>query len=133
MAIHASKKRSRELDELSANNPHFRSALIGAALMVEQGDQLTLTLPLGAVVAACRLVDVKRTEEVRDKLDEAERAFGDYGNGRFAWILADVVRLPKPIPCRGALGLPELSLVLSTDRVKEVEAFLAQGGCHVHH
>lgn len=38
---------------------------------------------------------------------DPEAAFGDYTPGRFAWILADVVKLPEPIPARGALGLWE--------------------------
>lgn len=38
---------------------------------------------------------------------ESERALGLYVDGRYAWILADVVRLPEPIPATGALGLWE--------------------------
>jgi hypothetical protein len=34
-----------------------------------------------------------------------EWAFGNYLPGRWAWVLADVVRLPEPIPARGALGI----------------------------
>lgn len=36
---------------------------------------------------------------------EHEAAFGDYTPGRFGWLLADVVKLPEPIPARGSLGL----------------------------
>lgn len=36
-----------------------------------------------------------------------ESSFGDYTPGRFAWILADVQKLPDPIPAKGALGLWE--------------------------
>lgn len=82
----------------------------------------TEDLPLGAIVAVCRLVDCVPTEWVampppaapriaRDQnvweLTDQERAFGDYSAGRFAWLLADIQALPEPIPCKGALGLWE--------------------------
>lgn len=79
-------------------------------------------LPRGAVVAIATLVDCRPTTTeaapgkrgwsayVGDKLTywdltPQERAFGDYLLGRFAWLLADVRRLPKPIPAKGAQGL----------------------------
>jgi hypothetical protein len=34
-----------------------------------------------------------------------EAAFGDFSPGRFGLLLADVRPLPRPVPCRGALGL----------------------------
>lgn len=69
-------------------------------------------LPLGAVIATCRLVDVVPADDagIQAQLDEwrsavlgrvRERDFGDYRPGRFAWLLADVVPLAKPWPCRG--------------------------------
>lgn len=61
-------------------------------------------LPLGAIVATCRLVGCVRTELMWD-ISEQEREFGDYSPGRWAWVLEDIVRLPEPIPARGALGL----------------------------
>jgi len=39
---------------------------------------------------------------------EHERAFGDYGPGRFAWILREPMLFAKPVPYRGMLGLWEL-------------------------
>jgi hypothetical protein len=35
----------------------------------------------------------------------AETAFGDFGPGRYGWLLADVTPLPAPVAARGALGL----------------------------
>jgi hypothetical protein len=32
---------------------------------------------------------------------DVEYEMGNYANGRWAWILRDVVRLPRPIPARG--------------------------------
>ncbi len=73
-------------------------------------------LPRGAIVAVAELVDCVTTLACEDPplrdgagnrwpLTDQERAFGDYSAGRYAWLLADVRRLPTPIPCKGALGL----------------------------
>jgi hypothetical protein len=70
--------------------------------------------PLGAVVATCRIVDYLRTEDLelaaltgQRVLSKQERGFGDYSEGRYAWLLDDIEILPEPIPARGALGLWE--------------------------
>lgn len=66
-------------------------------------------VPLGTIVAVCRLEDIEPTSVVRPRLlgfsldDEYE--YGDYSDGRFAWHLKDVIALPEPIPWRGMLGL----------------------------
>ncbi len=73
----------------------FRGALTGA------------DLPLGKILCQTRLVAVYRTEQIRHLQSEKELAFGDFSNGRFAWLLRDVSRLPQPIPARGQLGLWE--------------------------
>ncbi len=78
-------------------------------------------LPTGAVLAICELVDVIRIDEAiwfpackgigtkRQywELSKQERAFGDYSIGRHAWLLANIVPLPEPIPAKGALQLWE--------------------------
>lgn len=76
-------------------------------------------LPFGAIVAVCRLYGCVSTDGMQGKwgreyyggrswhLTDQERAFGDYGEGRYAWLLADIQALPEPIPCKGALGLWE--------------------------
>lgn len=76
-------------------------------------------LPLGAVVATCRLVSCIPTLALQSNrlievpnvaccdpfyLDDHERAFGDYFPGRWAWLLADVEPC-DPIPAKGALSL----------------------------
>lgn len=80
-------------------------------------------LPRGAIVAVARLVECVSMDLVfgpgaPDKpnvyrIDDAqaweatshERAFGDFSAGRYAWLLADVQRLEKPIAHRGAQRL----------------------------
>jgi hypothetical protein len=60
---------------------------------------------LGAIIARCRLVDVVPTAALWEELSPLERELGDYRERRYAWRLADVEQLPRPIPWRGALGL----------------------------
>ncbi len=69
------------------------------------------SLPRGAIVATCQLVDVAETRRMSPYLmDDNERAFGDFSAGRFAWILRDIVPLPEPLPFKGARGLFEVPL-----------------------
>jgi hypothetical protein len=61
-------------------------------------------LPRGAIVAVCNLADVQRID-IFNLPDEPERSFGHYAADRYAWQLANVIRLPDPIPASGAQGL----------------------------
>jgi hypothetical protein len=86
----------------------------------------SLVLPRGRIVAVATLTNCHRIPDVPRHFprgvpddhphasypvvlppfsDTPERAFGDYWPGRYAWLLADVRRLPEPIPHRGALSL----------------------------
>ncbi|MHB1134252.1 MAG: ASCH domain-containing protein [Chloroflexota bacterium] len=68
-------------------------------------------LPLGALVAVAHLHAVGvigrradgavtvRTQEL--PVTAEELSFGDFTPGRYGWVLTNVQRLPKPIPCRG--------------------------------
>lgn len=81
-------------------------------------------LPLGALVATCNLVRASEiTAESAAALLERnpqEHAFGDYTPGRWAWVLADVQALPRPVPFRGSQGAFDVP-----DRLLTVDA--AQG------
>ena len=61
-------------------------------------------LPRGAIVAVVNLANVHHTDGLL-ALSKWEREVGDFSPGRYAWELTDVVKLDKPIPCRGAQGL----------------------------
>ncbi len=89
----------------------FRSVLL------QHGYLGTPSLPRGAIVAVCELVNCvptagsrpgsggpKYADWVHDLTDQ-ERAFGDYTAGRYGWLLANIRPLSRPIPCRGAQGL----------------------------
>ncbi len=81
------------------------------------------TLPFGAIVAVCDLVDCRGTDSFTvgeldaPRMPEAgrpdsrhlyswtERMLGDFAPGRFGWLLENVRMLPEPIPCNGARSL----------------------------
>ena len=79
--------------------PWFREAMIAL------GIKNPLTEPRGCIIAIGNVVEILPTEQIRDQMDPMERAFGDYGDGRFAWRLVGMNRLRAPIPVRGAQGL----------------------------
>lgn len=80
-------------------------------------------IPLGAIIATAELVGCHKmvrhggrgmsyygsgwleTDEGIYEPDEIELLFGDWTPGRFAWEVANVKLLDKPIPYKGAQGL----------------------------
>lgn len=72
--------------------PFFRETL--AVLDSTSPDDL----PRGAILCTCRVVACHRTEQIRNQLSRRELAFGNYEDGRYAWELANVRRLPMPVP-----------------------------------
>jgi len=113
LAIHASKGFPKWARETCSELP-FHAALFrgGYALGLHSSD----ILPTGAVIATCKLVDCLPMESriclpgVFDdypNLDTPqERAFGDYSEGRWAWVIEEP-EIIDPIPAKGALGLWE--------------------------
>lgn len=106
LAIHAAKAFPKSARELCGKNP-FSEALFGP-----NGYTSNFDLPLGAVIATCRLADCLKILEIKDGTvylekrhiflaKENEYVFGDYTPGRYAWILENVRRLPEPIPAKG--------------------------------
>lgn len=100
LAIHAAKTWNRELAALCQTEP-FRSVLVKAAQeangLATDAEQ---ALSFGVIVAVADLRYCEHTEDTNPS--DAERAFGDYTPGRFAWITdpARLRRLAKPIPFR---------------------------------
>lgn len=68
---------------------------------------------LGCIIGQVTLVKCVPTETFLPS--ELERQFGDYSEGRFAWILTDGQFLPKPIPAKGSLGIWEFSEAPETE------------------
>ena len=101
-------------------------------------------LPLGAAVARANLVDCVPTEDIvfygntidllgapwvqvpadgpdepaYVEVDASERPYGDFGPGRFAWLLADVEPIRNPIPMTGRQGLWKPDPALLDDRTE---------------
>lgn len=98
LAIHTAGRWSKIQSVVLGQEP-FRSVL-GKHGFMERND-----LPLGCVVAVVDLTAVYRTEDMRASLGEQELAFGDYGNGRYAWKLGNVRRLAEPVPVTGTQRL----------------------------
>jgi hypothetical protein len=95
LAIHAAKRWSREQREFAAVEKTL--------------GRLPARVPLGAIVAICRLTKCVRTEELlaaREAfgLTAIERIYGNYEPERFGWLLEDVQALPEPIGFSGAQG-----------------------------
>lgn len=101
LAIHAAKRIPGWVGDWFLQNGYARAALVNCG--VRQVSDLK-TLPRGVVIATCELVNVVGVEVLHP--GEAERAFGDYDPGRFAWILQNIQAI-EPVECRGALGLWE--------------------------
>lgn len=80
-----------------------------AAMFAELYDLRLATPPLGAIVATARLVRCDRSEAIlRRGITEMEEAFGNYGPGRYGWILDDIAMLSDPVPFRGSQGFFEV-------------------------
>jgi hypothetical protein len=121
LAIHAAKYAAEASFILTpAVKPAFETA----------GITKISDLSFGKIVATCCLVGCVRTEDLSGKVPRLEYALGNYGTGRFGWILKDVVRLPEPILAKGSQGFwewgstdvaaidPQISLGLKLDGLK---------------
>jgi hypothetical protein len=98
-----------ELPESYANYPSVWVPVSAEEPSVCVPLSLSNYLPLGTIIAVATLADCRPIDEpLALGLSNTEHALGDYSLGRYAWFLRDVVALPTPIPCRGALGLWEV-------------------------
>ncbi len=68
----------------------------------------------GKIIGSATHMACRRTEDIRDSLSPQELAFGDYGDGRFAWHLDEPRAHQTFIPVRGALGIWTLPADLET-------------------
>jgi hypothetical protein len=137
LAIASSASWRRAAKERAFEDPDFSAAWRRHRNVVQSIDDL----PFGMIVAVARIVaylpselivamDHKRKRSSRLILEgvpcgESETAFGDFSRNRFGWVLADVHRIPAPVPCKGALGIwnipPATRARLYRSRVEHVE------------
>jgi hypothetical protein len=117
--IHASKKYTKEQRSLAIDFNGDYGAGLG----------LTNDLPVGQIIGSVNLIDTFSTErtysgvggigfKVNHRIMEgeqtrlmtisfAEKAFGDYSNGRFCWLLSGPIQFKAGIPVNGKLGIWE--------------------------
>jgi activating signal cointegrator 1 len=114
----------RGLRDLAYGRAIFRQVLCAGLKPMNENPtarELLSMLPFGAIVAVVELdacwpiVDDEEYETtVSDgvfefsnwhKVPKYELPFGNYTPGRYAWLLANVERLPVPIQARGRQGL----------------------------
>lgn len=68
-------------------------------------------LPFGAIISQAiiteviRLPDYNMPDELMNQLTMEEKAFGDYSDGRYAWMLEGAIEFAKPIKSKGSLHL----------------------------
>ena len=103
VAIHAAKGWPTTARAFAQTNRYVLAAL--RARIADGRIMMADEIPLGAIVAVCRVVDVQLTQALVDGLTDQERALGNYEPGRYGWRLDDIIELPVPIPCKGSLGL----------------------------
>ena len=99
LAIHAAKGWTR--DDIDFAFDLASRDILPLALHAEPDTDL----PRGAVLGTVDLLSVHRSEQMHPS--PLGRELGDYGPGRWVWVLANPVRFPEPVPPRGALGLWE--------------------------
>lgn len=118
LAIHAAKGFTAE-DKEMCYDPRFRAAL---APFLNIHQPIESQLPFGKIVATCTLLSVIQVSKLQWDPDNNdvkcntwptgfeiadpnnELAFGNYEDGRFAWLLGNIKRI-APIEARGAQGL----------------------------
>lgn len=66
-----------------------------------------IKLIYGAVIGEVTILDSVPLAELEGTplCTERERAFGDWSEGRWGWVLGDPVLYEKPVPAKGQLGL----------------------------
>lgn len=121
LLIHAARSFPKSARELCAQEPFAKVLAQGGYCDTVSGKVDPAGLPLGAIVAKCKLKHCVRvgTPGVELPPPEPERLFGDYTSGRYAWILADVQALLQPVPAHGSMGLwtPDPTLLAVLERL----------------
>jgi predicted DNA-binding transcriptional regulator AlpA len=83
-------------------------------------------LPLGKILCVTDLVDCLKMESypkhkeniILEDVPELEQLCGDWQAVRYAWELANLMTLPKPIPIKGKQGLwiPDSSIIQDIEK-----------------
>lgn len=122
--IHAASKWSKEQFDICMQEP-FKSELIKLGLIdfceYPTNKPYAIThLPLGQIIGSIEVTECKPIYEHEDGypyffdifyhraskhiIEEPERSFGDYREGRYAWLTQNPRILKNPIPYKGGQG-----------------------------
>ena len=93
VAIHAAKKFPRDAQRLSQAEPFLTAT-----------NRPPDEFPRGVILCIVRVLSSVPTMNITPP-ESPELDFGDFGPGRYAWVLKSVLLFGNPIPCRGMLGL----------------------------
>src|SRR5579883_1550170 len=112
LAIHAAKKWDENLATLCVGEPFLRWLKACDMPPPRSGGRAPrpVGMPFGAVVGVVRVGQCWTSERAREVLGcatggDVERAFGDYGPGRYGWVTDARMRLAEPVPLRGQQGI----------------------------
>jgi len=97
LAIHAAKGMPTSCRELCNAEP-FRSVLLRGLGITDDAPRWDAILPRGEILALVKLSRIDPTGNIRTTLSSQERAFGDYGDHRYAWTLSNLLVLNDPRP-----------------------------------
>lgn len=100
VAIHAAKAYPRWAAQLTEQEPFCSSLRSG-------GNVFLPNLTRGKILCVVRFIDCRWTSSIRNQIFEKELLFGDYSDGRFAFLTEFVRKLEVPIPATGHLGFWE--------------------------
>lgn len=95
--VHAAK-RFTKLQKQQCNKKHFKEAL--QSIGINKPEEL----PTGAILGAVDLLECVPVHNVWQSLTDSELAFGDYKEGRFAWLGQNHRVLKNPIPYKNGQG-----------------------------
>lgn len=104
LAIHAAKKKSRDIERLCEfDDPIF--------LALQRAGYTYKTLPRGGIIGKVYMGNCVPVTDpiVRRRIDEKrdEYSFGDFGKGRFAWVLSVPSIIDPMVECVGRQGFFE--------------------------
>ncbi len=78
-------------------------------VLVNPSKKIAQQLALGCIIGVAYLEMIAQFDGVGHvqgwHISERERLYGDFSAGRYGLWLTHCWRLPRPIPCKGALGL----------------------------
>ena len=100
-AIHSAKGFPKWAKETCQEEPFLSS------LKLPNGLQANVDMHRTHLLCIVRFTENQRTEYAREHLSEKELAFGDYADGRDAWMSEYVEQLLVPVQAVGHLGFWE--------------------------